>query len=476
MENLKRYSGLALVAMVAAFVGVFAYARFFEKQPSYYASENQPPVQMVGLREGGAIDFTVAAERTVHAVVHVRVKSGRNEAMNNPLYEFFYGNQPQRPEQASGFGSGVIVSNDGYIITNNHVVEKADEISVKLNDNREFTAELIGTDPSTDLALLRIKAKDLPYVPFGNSETLKIGEWVLAVGNPFNLTSTVTAGIVSAKARNLGILPDKYRIESFIQTDAALNPGNSGGALVNTLGELVGINSAILSPNGGYAGNSFAIPVTIVKKVYDDLREFGVVQRAVLGISIQDVNADIARQKNLDKISGILVSGVNEEGAAKDAGIKEGDILIKVNDIRVGNTSELQEQISKYRPNQKVKVTVIRDNKEKEFELTLKNLNGDTKVVKNDIGLSVLGATFAEISKTDMRKLGIQNGVKVIEVGPGKFRKAGIQKGFIIIAVNDKPVSTIDDIQKIINSNPDGVFIKGIFPDGVIGYFAFGMN
>ena len=225
MEKLKRYLGFALVVMTASFAAVYVYARFFENRNSYYASEQQPPVQMVGLRDGGAVDFTVAAERTVHAVVHVRVKAARNEAMNNPLYDFFYGDQPQRPEQASGFGSGVIVSSDGYIITNNHVVEKADEISVKLNDNREFTAEVIGTDPSTDLALLRIKAKDLPYVPFGNSETLKIGEWVLAVGNPFNLTSTVTAGIVSAKARNLGILPDKYRIESFIQTDAALKSG-----------------------------------------------------------------------------------------------------------------------------------------------------------------------------------------------------------------------------------------------------------
>jgi Do/DeqQ family serine protease len=472
MDKLKRYSGVAIVVIMTAFLSISTYAHFIQPNKEV----ERATFQMKG-HGGGGVDFTIAAERTVHAVVHVRVKSEQKQVdVNNPFYEFFYGGQMPKSEPVSGFGSGVIVSSDGYIITNNHVIDKADEISVKLNDNREFVAELVGADPSTDLALLKIKAKDLPTIPFGNSDSLKIGQWVLAVGNPFNLTSTVTAGIVSAKARNLNILPDQYRIESFIQTDAALNPGNSGGALVTTDGQLVGINSAILSPSGGYAGNSFAIPVSIVKKVYDDLKEYGVVQRAVLGVSIKDVDAKVAKDHNLDKIDGVLIATVQDDGAAHDAGIKEGDVIVKVNGVEVNNTSELQEQISKYRPKDKISIDLIREGKPVSLSVNLKSLNGDTKIVKKDEITNVLGAKFAEATKGELSKLGLNNGVKVTEVGPGKFRAAGVQKGFIITAINDTPVSSPEDIVSIIRKVNDGVFIKGVYSDGVVAYYAFGVK
>jgi Do/DeqQ family serine protease len=473
-SKMKKNAGVFLFALLGGAVAAFSYQRVFDNKPGVIV-QDALPVHLAGLSQAGANDFTVAAERTVHAVVHVRVKGTQNQVIN-PFYEFFYGRQFQQQEPVSGFGSGVILSSDGYIITNNHVVENASEISVKLNDNREFVAELIGRDPSTDLALLKIKAKDLSYITFGSSENLKVGEWVLAVGNPFNLTSTVTAGIVSAKGRNLNILNDQYKIESFIQTDAALNPGNSGGALVNVAGELVGVNAAIVSPSGGYAGNSFAIPSSIVKKVYEDLKEFGVVQRAVLGVSIQDVNADIAREKNMDKISGVNITGVQDDGAAKEAGIKEGDIIVGVNNVAVTNTAELQEQISKFRPNQKATISILRDNKPLTFDVTLKNVKGDTQLVKSEVNLSVLGAKFGEVSPSELKKLRIQNGVKVTEVSAGKFRKAGIEPNFIITSINEKPVSTPADIEKVISSSSDGVYIKGIYPDGVIAYYAFGMD
>lgn len=357
-------------------------------------------------------DFTVAAELSIHAVVHVKTKTPIKQQQfggfqNDPFFEYFFGRpqeQQSKPKEApmqEGVGSGVIISNDGYIVTNNHVVDGSSEIEVTLNDKRTFKAKLIGTDPSTDLALIKIEAEKLPVILFGNSDSLKVGEWVLAVGNPFNLTSTVTAGIVSAKARNINIINSQMKIESFIQTDAAVNPGNSGGALVNTRGELVGINTAIASQTGSYAGYAFAIPVSIVQKVVSDLRQYGVAQRAVLGVEIRDIDSQLAKDKKLKTLEGAYVNKVNDESAAKSGGVKEGDIINAVNGVQVKSSTELQEQIGRYRPGDKITITVIRDNSEDKLKVELKNRQGNTSVVSSQNSTEVLGATFKEVdSKT----------------------------------------------------------------------------
>ncbi len=474
----KRSFLLAIIAaVIGALFALFVYNRMFEKRQIVYQYPFQP-VQMTSYPASGQqnVDFTYAAEQTVHAVVHVRTKSKVETVYRNPLYEFFYGEGSiTRTEPVLGFGSGVIISPDGYIVTNNHVIKGADDISVKLNDNREYDAKLIATDPSTDIALIKIEAQNLPVIPFGNSDELKLGEWVLAVGNPYNLTSTVTAGIVSAKGRNLNILEDSQKIESFIQTDAALNPGNSGGALVNTKGELIGITTAIISPTGGYSGNSFAVPSTIVKKVVEDLKEYGKVQRAYLGISPTDVNAEIAKQHELTVTEGVFVSNVKENGGAYLAGIKEGDVIVKVNDEVIENTSKLLEELSKFRPKDKVKVTVLRNGKEAQYNVELRNLEGETKIIKAAEIANIMGAKLAEITQEDKEKLGIKYGVKITEIGPGKFSKAGIEEGFIITRLNNKAVNSVDDIKNIINNTRGGLYIEGIYPNGVIAYYAFGL-
>jgi Do/DeqQ family serine protease len=397
------------------------------------------------------------------------------ETYRNPIYEFFYGDRYREPEPVLGFGSGVIISDDGYIVTNNHVVENSEKISITLNDKREFDAKLIGFDPSTDLALLKINANDLPHIEYGNSDNLKIGEWVLAVGNPFNITSTVTAGIVSAKGKNLGIIQDNYRIESFIQTDAAVNRGNSGGALVNIRGELVGINTAIVSPSGGYAGISFAIPVSIVQKVISDLIEFGAVQRAFLGVTISEVTSNLVKEKGLDKIEGVYVTDVRAGGAAKTTGIAAGDIILKINDVDVSSPAELTEQVNRYRPGDKVTVLIKRNGKTKQFEVTLRNLQGDTKVVKSATYDTILGAKLVELDSNEKKELGIGNGVKVSELSTGKLRAEGVREGFIITRINNKSVETVEEVRKILESSKGGIYIEGIYPNGVVAYYAFGL-
>jgi serine protease Do len=349
-------------------------------------------------------------------------------------------------------------------------------VYVTLNDKREFEAEVIGTDPSTDLALLKIKGDGFHALPWGDSDALQVGEWVLAVGNPFNLTSTVTAGIVSAKAKNIGIIQDQYRMESFIQTDAAVNRGNSGGALVDIHGNLVGVTSAIISPSGGYAGISFAVPVTIVKKVVQDLIEFGVVQRAILGVSIQDITDELAKEKKLDKIEGVYISDVRDDGAAKAAGIETGDVIISVNNVTVNSSGELQEQVSRYRPNDKVTVAIKRNGKLKQFEVTLRNLQGKTDYVATSSFDNILGARFDSVSKEEKTRLGIKYGVKVVELKAGKLRAEGVKEGFIITQVNNKPVNSVEDLNKIIKVTSGGVFIEGIYPNGVIQYYAIGLK
>ena len=412
--------------------------------------------------EGQYLDFTVAAEKSIHAVVHVTSKYNleNDEYYQNPVYEFLFGDVNRKPMES--FGSGVIISEDGYIVTNYHVVEKSDEVQVVLNDKRSFNAKLVGVDRNTDLALLKVEGANLPYIELGNSDILKVGEWVLAVGNPFNLTSTVTAGIVSAKARNINILRNQaqYAIESYIQTDAAVNKGNSGGALVNLKGELVGINSAIISPSGAYSGYSFAIPINLVKKVVADLIKYGEVQRAILGVSISDVDSKVAEKYNLDKIKGVFVREVYENSAAEEAGIKNEDIIVEINNKEINTTAQLTEQIGKYRPGETIYVTVKRDNKRKQFEVLLRNMHGNTKIVKAEEFLSMLGASLRRLDTREQRLYDTEFGVKVIDLDDGALKRAGIKEGYIITRIEDEEVKGIDDVKRILSGKGRGAVVE----------------
>ena len=448
-----------------------------KKQIQYVQQKQKIPVYKFANNKSKAIntDFTLAAQQSLDAVVHVKVVMNGNNRQAT-TYDYFFGNpynKNSRPMEASG--SGVIISNDGYIVTNNHVIKDASSIEIILNDKRSYSAKLIGRDPATDIALLKINEEKLPTIPFGNSDIIKVGEWVLAVGNPFNLTSTVTAGIISAKGRSIQLLQGNNAIESFIQTDAAVNPGNSGGALVNTQGELIGINTAIASRTGSYAGYSFAVPTSIVKKVVADLKEFGTVQRALLGVGINDIDAKLAKKLEIDKPEGVYVNTVNDGGAAKDAGIESEDIIIKINDVLVNKVSELQEQISKHRPGDKVKVAVKRGNKIKEFVVVLKNSLGTTGFVNKEV-VEVLGASFEKVSKKELLNLKIPNGIKVSELGAGKLLSAGVKEGFIIVKINRNFVSSVSEIQEILNKARGGIYIEGIYPDGSTAYYAFGIE
>ena len=479
MKNIKNYSLTFLMVVAGAFLAVFAYTKFFEKPPQVITIQDTQQMRYANLpisAEGNLPDLTFAAEIAVHGVVHIKTQSMRGGwSSGNPLLDFF--GYRQEPQLARGFGSGVILSSDGYIVTNNHVIEGAQKIAVVLNDNREFEARLVGSDSSTDLAVLKIDADNLPWLRYGDSDILQLGEWVLAVGNPFNLTSTVTAGIVSAKARdtrNLGNNRAEYSIESFIQTDAAVNPGNSGGALVNQKGELVGINTAIASRTGSFAGHSFAVPTTIVRKVVEDLKEFGEVQRALLGVVITTVNADVAKEYNLDKIEGVYVTDVSENGAAKEAGIKSGDVILAVGNRKVNATSELQEAVSQFRPGDDVKITVKRNNSEKLFTVTLRNMLGDTGIIRT--GNLVLGSEIETVSDRDKQSLGINRGLRVARVGNGKLKEAGVTDGFIITDVNKRPVYEVNEFRRIIASARGGILIEGLYPNGETAYFVFGVN
>ena len=463
------------MALIGAAIALFAYTAINKKQESvavkdssHIATPDAQAILTAFQMQEGQVDFTYAAEQTVHAVVHVRTKTMVSQPQN-PILEWFYGEQyGSREREVSGFGSGVIISADGYIITNNHVIEDAENIEVKLNDNRVFTAELIGRDPSTDIALLKIKAADLSFLKYGDSENLKVGEWVLAVGNPFNLTSTVTAGIVSAKGRSLGLLNSDYRIESFIQTDAALNVGNSGGALVNTKGLLVGITSAIYSPSGAYAGNSFAIPVSIVKKVIDDLREFGEVQRAIIGVNIADVTSEDAEKYSLKEIRGALITNIVDGGSAADANLRANDVIIKLDGVNINTVAELQEQIGKHRPGDKVNITYVRNSKETTVPITLKNVAGNTNVVPVGMGTgSIFGARIEPLSQTDKRTYNTDHGVKVTEVNEGLFRDLGLRRGTIILKINERKVNGAEEIRSATGNNEKSLkSIQGIAPDG----------
>ncbi|MBI3511984.1 MAG: Do family serine endopeptidase [Bacteroidetes bacterium] len=472
------------IALASAVLVVGLDHLIFKQNPVVVAAGNPQPVHFTGGSSAAVgVDFTGAASQTVQAVVHVKTKSTTQQTYYDPFQGFFGGNGMQViPREQEGSGSGVIITTDGYIVTNNHVVENADVIQVILNDKRTYDATVVGTDINTDLAVLKIDEKDLPFISYGNSDDVKVGEWVLAVGNPFNLTSTVTAGIVSAKARNINLISSNGSgtgaVEAFIQTDAAVNPGNSGGALVNTAGQLVGINSAIASNTGSYSGYSFAIPVNLVKKVVADIIEFGTVERGYLGVNIRDVDAALVKEKNLNQIKGVYVDGVIDDGSASDAGIESGDVITKVGDIDVSSVAELQEQINRFRPGDKVMITYSRGTKEKTVAVTLKNKNNKTALLKKDDVSNTaesLGATFETVAPEDLKRLGITEGLRVSKLEAGKLRNAGIREGFIITNVDKNPVGNPDDLKKILDNKKGGILIEGMYPNGSQAYYAFGM-
>lgn len=501
-KNISTYVVVALVSIGATY-GMYSYLdskRGYSSADTYnYGHEfDQSGVRLASLTADGYPDFTKAAESSIHAVVHIKstVKSqapqqNQRRRMIDP-FDFFFGNpggddyQYGSPQPSVGFGSGVIISKDGFIITNNHVIDKATEIEVTLNDNSKYKAKLVGTDPQTDIALLKIEGKEFPYIPFGNSDNLKVGEWVLAVGNPFNLTSTVTAGIVSAKGRaGMGGMVGRdgvsQSIQSFIQTDAAINRGNSGGALVNTNGELVGINTMIYSQTGDFAGYGFAVPISIAGKVVADIKEYGAVQRAVLGVQIMDLSA--AKEANPDKTKdlkineGVYVGGFAEVSPAKQAGIQEGDVIVAINGVKVRTSGELQDQVNRFRPGDKIKVDVSRGNTNNTYDVTLKNNSGNTSVVKKEDGIASVGAAFKDLSDEKKKSLGISYGVEVTGLdNTGKFHKEGISKGFVIQKINNQPVSSASQVENIIastaNSQDKVLFISGITPTGARKYYA----
>ena len=426
-------------------------------------------------------DLTYAAENAVKAVVNIeaiqQIEVPQRRSYD-PFLEFFgipqeYGNDGSRPQyrEARAGGSGVIISKDGYVVTNNHVVDGATKLRVKLNDGRTFDAKLIGKDSATDVALLKIDGDDdLPTLPFGSSDALRLGEWVLAIGSPFDQQSTITAGIVSAKARNLGAIPNDFRIESFIQTDAAVNPGNSGGALVNTRGELVGINTLIKSQTGSYIGYSFAIPEAIVRKVVVDLKEYGVVQRAMLGIMFRPVDQDFldseGKELGIKELGGIYVASVVEGGSASEAGIRKGDIILSIDGVKVNDSATVQELIARRRPNDKVKISVKRDGDVKQIDVTLRNKAGKTELItKEDVDVvEALGGKFADAGTKLCRELDIRGGVQVVGVkSDGILARARVKQGFVITHINDRPVYAVSDLERMTEKVRS---IDGIYPNG----------
>ncbi len=491
MNMKKTLATVAITAGCVAF-GAYLHARYTE-----YTAAKAPVVSkedvvsvFAGQLDASKVamsyaptDFTEAAAKSVESVVHVKILQESRQSSygsTDPFLQFFFGPriQPQQPQgpQLTGSGSGVIISNDGYIVTNNHVIESADKIEIVLNDGRVFEGTLVGTDKTTDIALVKIDAENLQPLAFGNSDALKVGEWVLAVGNPFNLTSTVTAGIVSAKSRNMGINQSQMSVESFIQTDAAVNPGNSGGALVNTRGELVGINTAIASNTGSYTGYSFAVPTSIVQKVASDLKEYGEVQRALLGVSIAEVNADVQKKFNLDKPEGVLVVDVNEGSAAREAGIQSDDIIIAIDGKPTMTIPQLQEQVAQHRPGDSVKVLFIRDGKEQSVMVTLRNVRGTTEVVKVADATNVLGGSLRPLTDEEKQKSHLRYGIKVEKVGNGKLKESGVRDGFIILKANRTPLTSVKDLEQITATASEGLFISGVYPNGKVAYYALNLQ
>ena len=492
--NMKKIVNVATpaVCVVALALSVVAFNK------TNAATTPDPSPAVANVAAGQPVDLTYAAEKALPSVVYI--KNTQNSKVqtveySDPFEDFFsdpfggffgrgqgQGNggrrqrQVQTPKRVAA-GSGVIISTDGYIVTNNHVVDGADELLVTLNDNKEYSARIIGADATTDLALIKIDGKNLPAIQIANSDDVKIGEWVLAVGNPLGLNNTVTAGIVSAKARSMG-----QGVSSMIQTDAAINQGNSGGALVNTQGALIGINAMIYSQTGSNIGYGFAIPTTIMNKVVDDLKKYGNVQRAMIGIQGSDVNAYVDSEKekgnevDLGTMEGIYIAKVIDDGAAADAGLKEGDVITHIDNQKVKTFGELQNIIAQKRPGDKITLTYLRNKSKKTATLTLKNEKGNTKVVTGTVDLDVLGGHFKPLTDAQKEQLNIGYGLQVTKISGGKLKDAGVPQGFIIQRVNDESVKTIEDLQKIVKdaskSKEPVLYIQGIYPTGKKGYFA----
>ncbi|TSA26490.1 MAG: Do family serine endopeptidase, partial [Bacteroidetes bacterium] len=478
--NMKRIALVLLIAITGGVIALGLYQVVAKKAPVYADIPVAVPVQPVSLTSSAPMnlpDFEAAADLSVHAVVHIKSQFQRKSLVYDDFFEFFNFGGPSPRERIfpyEAMGSGVIISPEGYIVTNNHVVQDASEITVTLNDRRVFEASVIGTDPSTDIALVKIDQKDLPFLTFGNSDDLKIGEWVLAVGNPFNLTSTVTAGIVSAKARNINILGSQGAIESFIQTDAAINPGNSGGALVNTRGELVGINAAIASGTGYYQGYSFAIPANIARKVVDDFMKYGKIQRAYLGIYYREVDDQFAKELDMKFPRGIYVEEVIEGGSASSGGLQKGDVILQMGKVPVNSKSELTEFMGQHSPGETILVKVQR--KGDLVDLTIKlHSEENTMAVVRDDKVVVHGATFEPLTVSEKEKLGLDFGFRITRLEPGKLMSAGIKEGFILIAVDREPVRSASALKNALTNRRGGVLLEGLYPNGLKAFYGIGL-
>ncbi|MEK6782625.1 MAG: trypsin-like peptidase domain-containing protein [Bacteroidota bacterium] len=464
---------IVLSAFIGAVLGIMFTVRYLDSfSPAYQSIEQRQNLIFTSLSKdtssqiSTALNFKSTAQVVTPAVVHIRTVYGTGNFSLNPLDHHF------NPHARSS-GSGVIISDDGYVVTNHHVIEDASTIEVVMNNNQRFYAKVVGTDPTSDLALLKIKASNLPFIKYGDSDNVVPGEWVLAIGNPFDLNSTVTAGIVSAKARNIGILRDKnnLQVESFIQTDAAVNPGNSGGALVNLKGELIGINSAIATSTGSYAGYSFAIPVSLVKKIMDDLLEFGQVQRGLLGVQITDVTAALAEDQNLDQMQGVFVIRVNEGSGADDMGMEEGDVITKIDEHPVASVSELQEWVARNRPGNSINVTYRRNGKDKQAKAVLKNFKSSVELQKKEVSFELGGGQLENIAYRDLVKLSLDGGVLITSIKEGSWKEAGIKEGFIITFVDKVPVDNVEDLNRILEIKKGGILIEGIYKSGNKGTY-----
>src|SRR5690554_5909000 len=496
MRNNIKSIGMGIIGGLIPVALFFMFAMPDSNHKDFHVNQSQSEpvynmptskVSLLSTENNSRLDFIKASEESVHSVVHVKTKVERSYVQRDPFFEFFYGpgaGGKERKQYGMGSGSGVIVSKDGYIVTNNHVIQDASEIEVTLNDNTSYTARIIGTDPSTDLAVLKIDAPNLQAMPIANSDDVKVGQWVLAVGNPFNLNSTVTAGIISATARNINIIgsnsgnKDIMPIESFIQTDAAVNPGNSGGALINTRGELIGINTAIASQTGNYAGYSFAIPSQLVTKVMRDIIDYGIVQRGFLGVQISEITQELANEKNLTNTKGIYVAGVNKDSGADMAKIKEGDVILKVGTKEVNSISELQAEIGRRRPGDIVVLTLDRAGKTITKDVVLKDLDGNTSLISKDEidSHTALGATFVELTKAEKKELNIKNGVKISSITTGKLRSVGLTKGIIITKVNNEEVSSVKQLLSYLKSNENrGILLEILTESGKKDYVGFGL-
>lgn len=491
--NMKKFVGIIAIAFLGSVLGILGFSLLVKPEVQYVQQAQEPSAHLTSLPSGGleTADFRMAAQLSVDAVVHVTSTKFLEQNHYGNMFEYFF-NEPSSKEliPKSGYGSGVIISPDGYIITNNHVIKGADEIKIRMNDGTMLDAELVGTDPNTDIAIVKIKAENLHYLTFGDSDELQLGDWVLAVGNPLNLNTTVTAGIVSAKARDIQLIGTKYKrnrygqvvgverdpnvIESFIQTDAVINPGNSGGALVNLRGELVGINTALKSPTGAYAGYSFAIPSIIAKKVMMDIIEFGEVKRAALGVTIITVNPDFAKKEKLDVKSGVYVSDLNVEGGAALAGLKKGDVILSINDHYVLSSSQLQEQVMKYSPGENVQILINRKGSEKVFTVELKDQNSNSIMISSSKFWEWLGADVVNLEEKDLERMDISHGVRVENLKDGVLKRNRVPENFVITEINKIKVDDKQDVRRILESiKKGGVFIEGILANGRYEYFTF---